>query len=285
MERRIPLAIILIAAMLISGAGLAQGRAARTSQPGFLGFDRNDYPGDAALPALRKTFAYSGYWLNPPPGENHNSWRGKRKTLEAAGFGFLVLFNGKLYAQIRSRPAALGKRDGMAAAGAATREGFPGRTVIFLDQEQGGRLLPEQQAYLFAWMDAVTVAGFRAGVYCSGMPADEGDGTSVVTAVDIKEHAASRDITYWVTNDACKPSPGCVFPQSAPAPATSGVGFGTVWQFAQSPRRREFTASCAATYAPDGNCYPPGFPPASSLHVDVNTATSSDPSHGRGEKD
>ena len=69
---------------------------------GYIGFDRNDYPGDANLKALRRTFAYSGYWLNNPPGENANSWRGKRKNLEAAGFGFLVLFNGRTYAEIKS---------------------------------------------------------------------------------------------------------------------------------------------------------------------------------------
>jgi len=29
----------------------------------YLGFDRNEYPGDAALPVLRKTFSFSGYEL------------------------------------------------------------------------------------------------------------------------------------------------------------------------------------------------------------------------------
>jgi hypothetical protein len=39
------------------------------AQSAYLGFDRNDYPGDASLKALRQTFSYSGYWLNNPPGE------------------------------------------------------------------------------------------------------------------------------------------------------------------------------------------------------------------------
>jgi hypothetical protein len=38
-----------------------------------LGFDRNEYPGDAALLVLRKTFSFSGYWLTPPPRENNNT--------------------------------------------------------------------------------------------------------------------------------------------------------------------------------------------------------------------
>src|ERR1700693_3923898 len=72
------------------------------AQVGYLGFDRNDYPGDSNLKVLRQTFSYSGYWLNNPPGAKTNSWAGKRKTLQSAGFGFLVLFNGRTYAQIKA---------------------------------------------------------------------------------------------------------------------------------------------------------------------------------------
>src|SRR6202030_2023987 len=32
----------------------------------YLGFDRNLYPGDAAFPTLRQTFAFTSYWLNTP---------------------------------------------------------------------------------------------------------------------------------------------------------------------------------------------------------------------------
>src|SRR5580692_7553207 len=68
----------------------------------YIGFDRNDYPGDSNLKVLRQTFSYAGYWLNNPPGAKTNSWKGKRKNLQAAGFGFLVLFNGRTYAEIKS---------------------------------------------------------------------------------------------------------------------------------------------------------------------------------------
>ena len=43
----------------------------------YLGFDRNDYPGDANLKLLRQTFSYAGFWLNHPPGEATNTWAGK----------------------------------------------------------------------------------------------------------------------------------------------------------------------------------------------------------------
>jgi hypothetical protein len=243
----------------------------------FLGFDRNDYPGDANLKPLHQTFAYTGYWLNNPPGATSNSWAGHRAAVESAGFGFLVLFNGRLYAQLKTVANAtrLGQADAKAAAAAARREGFPAATIIFLDQEQGGRMLPEQKAYIYAWVDGITAAGFRAGIYCSGMAA--ADDGNVVTADDIREHAAGRDITYWVTNDACPPAPGCAFPQRPPMPTQSGVTFAEVWQFAQSPQRKDVAARC--TNYSGGNCNAPGI--AAGLPIDVNTATSADPSHGR----
>jgi hypothetical protein len=251
----------------------------------YLGFDRNAYPGDANLKALRQTFSYTGYWLNNPPGEKTNTWTSHRAAVESAGFGFLVLFNGRLYAELKSaelksvaNATKLGQSDAQAAAAAARREGFPAHTIIFLDQEQGGRMLPEQKAYIYAWVDAVTAAGFRAGIYCSGIAAKD-DG-NIVTAEDIRQSAGGRQIVYWAINDACPPAPGCAFPAHAPSPAESGVSFAEVWQFAQSPKRKDVAGHCA-NYSRDGECYPPGISPAQRLHVDVNTATGADPSHGR----
>jgi hypothetical protein len=250
------------------------------AQQSYLGFDRNEYPGDQNLKVLHQTFSYTGYWLNNPPGENTNSWVGKRQILKDAGFGFLVLFNGRLDKQLRHNPGALGQTDGQAAVTLAKREEFPAHTIIFLDIEEGGRMLPEQKAYIYAWVDAVNAAGFRAGVYCSGIPAREDKNTMIVTATDIRDNAQGRKITYWVTNDVCPPSPGCSFASPPPRPADSGIDFADVWQFAQSPRRKDFAAQCH-NYNRDGNCYAPGIDPASGLHVDVNTATSADPSSAR----
>jgi hypothetical protein len=254
--------------------------ALSAQSPSYLGFDRNDYPGDTNLKTLRQTFSYTGYWLNNPPGERANTWAGHRGDVESAGFGFLVLFNGRVYAELKTVANAikLGQADARAAVSAARREGFPVATIIFLDQEQGGRMLPEQKAYIYAWVDAVTAAGFRAGIYCSGMAAKD-DG-NIVTAEDIRQNAGNRQIIYWAINDACPPSPGCAFPKSPLKPAESRVGFAEIWQFAQSPRRNDVAAHCT-NYNRDSNCYPPGMSAAQSLHVDVNTATSSDPSQGR----
>ena len=249
----------------------------------YLGLDRNDYPGDANMAALHQTFAFTGYWLNNPPGANRNTWQGKRKALQGMGYGFLLLFNGREYQQLKASGNAsrVGANDAATAVKAAKREGFPKNAIIFLDQEQGGRMLPEQRAYIHAWVDGVARSGYRAGVYCSGISFRESSAVSIVTANDIQEHAGGREIHFFVSNDQCGPSPGCVFPKPAPKPSESGVLFADAWQFAQSPRRPEMTAACRQTYAKDGNCYPPGMPSTSGLHVDVDTANSPDPSQTR----
>ncbi len=249
----------------------------------YLGFDRNDYPGDSALGALHNEFAFAGYWLNGPPGETKSTWLGKRSILKPHGFGFLILFNGRLDKQLKSPGAAssLGKSDATEAVRVALREGFPKGAIIFLDQEEGGRFLPEQNAYVFAWVDAVIAGGFRAGVYCSGIPAPYGPGRFVVTAQDIKQHQGARTIAFFVYNDACPPSPGCPRSANLPAPSASGVAFTSVWQFAQSPRRPEYSAACSSMYAKDGNCYPNTQAGASGIFLDLDTALSADPSNGK----
>jgi hypothetical protein len=279
--KRIALMLAVVASIAVPAANPQSNPA--TNAPAYLGFDRNNYPGDQNLKALHQMFSYAGFWLNHPPSAKTNTWNGKRKTLQAAGFGFLVLFNGRLYNELKSVSYAtkLGKSDARTAVAAAKKEGFAARTIIFLDQEQGGRMLPEQKAYIYAWVDGVTAGGFRAGIYCSGISAAKEGGEDVVTANDIRQNAGARKIVFWVTNDACPPSPGCAFPKKAPNAAASGIPFADVWQFAQSPRRPEVTASCAATYNPDGNCYPPAINVADRIHIDVNSATSADPSRGR----
>jgi Domain of unknown function (DUF1906) len=275
--------VMRVKSLLMTGIFVA-AMVCQASAQFYLGFDRNDYPGDENLSALHQTFSFSGYWLNHPPGEKRNNWIGRRKMLQAAGFGFLVLFNGRLYADLKNLPRAtmLGKSDARAALAAARREGFRPGTVIFLDQEQGGRMLPEQKAYIYNWVDTINGSGFRAGIYCSGIAAQESPGVSIVTADDIRENAGKRKIIYFVTNDACPPSPGCAFPKKPPNPAESNIAFADVWQFVQSPKRPDVAAGCPHNYNADGNCYPPDVDPGRKLHIDVETANSPDPSQARG---
>jgi hypothetical protein len=276
MKKNLPAVLLL----LIVPAVLISARVFHTSHSpaAYLGFDRNDYPGDANLPALRNTFAFTGYWLNNPPGENSNSWLGKRAVVERAGFGFLLLFNGRAYAALKGLPNP-GAADGAAAAHAAKAEGFRRGSVIFLDQEEGGRMLDEQKQYVFAWADTVKQAGYRAGIYCSGIEVAEEGGT-ISTARDLHDSPSGHELVFWVANDACPPSPGCSFPKTPPLPEASGAPFAEVWQFAQSPLRKQFAAACAQSYNPDGDCFSPGVG-GQQVHLDLNSARVPDPSHAR----
>jgi hypothetical protein len=278
-----PLVVPLGAAAFLVAFGahrLANSRADEIPHT-YLGFDRNIYPGDAAVPLLRKTFAFTGYWLSPPPGEKTNTWLGKRKLLHSKGFGFIVLYRGRDSSEFKNSADASqrGTLDARTASTAAENEGFARDTVIFLDVEEGGRLADLYHAYLLAWADALVEMGYRSGVYCSGMPVDEGGGVSIITADDIRNHIGKREILYWVYNDACPPSPGCATVHKPPPPSASGISYAVVWQFAQSPRRREFTKRCTATYHAEGNCYAPGDI-NHAWHLDLNSASLPAPSHG-----
>ena len=281
------------AVMLLAALSTVPGISRAQSAPAgpFVGFDRNTFPGDAALPDLRQHFSFLGYWLNTPPGAHSNSWTGRRSSLMQAGFGFMVLWNGRLDADIKAHsrhastsPEALGRSDAAAAVLATQREHFPSGTIIFLDQEEGGRLLPEQAAYLLAWTEAIAASGFRAGVYASGQPVDDGPGPggshgTITTAEDITIRVRAghlQPVALWVAQDACGPSTGCTL--TPPAFAGSGTPQALVWQYAQSPRRPEITRSCARTYNAEGNCTLATLP---TVFLDLNVSTSADPSHGR----
>jgi hypothetical protein len=249
-----------------------------------IGFDRNDYPGDGTMAAMHKVFAFTGYWLTNPPGEHANTWVGKRAVLRAQGWGFLVLADGRLDAEILKAqksgrsPAALGRQDAATAVAAAKREGFPAHTILFLDQEEGGRLLEEQAGYLLSWTEAVAATEFRAGVYASGQRVEDDPGVWIDTVEDIRERVKKgglREVAIFDALDQCPPAPGCTI-HAKPLSAAPDPDL-TVWQYSQSPRRPEITKSCAATYAADGNCYAPGFP---KIFLDMDVANRPDPSNG-----
>jgi hypothetical protein len=286
--RLLSLAPAALIAAALAFTPIAPAQPARN----YVGFDANDYPGDALLPTLRKQFAFTGYWLTNPPGADHNPWVGKRDILLRNNFGFLVVANGRLDAEIlksqksHKPAAALAREDAAAAVAAGKREGFPPQTILFLDQEEGGRMLPEQADYLLAWTEAVAASAYRPGVYASGQPVNEGRGpngkpVTITTIQDIRQQVAAKhlhEIVFWVAQDACPPAPGCVVPGTPPSPDLSGTSNSIAWQYAQSPRRKNITQACGATYNRDGNCYAPGVP---QYELDLSVSASPDPSHGR----
>jgi hypothetical protein len=272
------------AALSIASVYFAPPARERVSQENasYLGFDLNEYPGDAALPVLRKTFSFSNYWLGPPPGEKKTTWLGKRAVLQAQEFGFVVLFNGRDSRTLKNAEDARQKGilDARNAAKSAELEGFAKGTTIFLDIEEGGRLPISYHEYILSWLEELRRSGYRTGAYCSAMPVNEEKGVTITTAQDIKDHLGTREFAFWVYNDACPPSPGCTFPDNPPPPSRSGFSSALIWQYAQSPRRKEFTAYCPAGYGPYGNCYVPGDS-AHRWFLDVNVASSPDPSSSK----
>jgi hypothetical protein len=258
---------------------------AKASPLAYYGFDRNIYPGDDAMKTLRRDFAFSGYWLSAPPGEKASTWNSKREFVRSLGFGFLVLYRGREERELKDAKMAysLGEADATATAEAAKREGFPSNTIIFLDIEEGGRLSPAYRAYIQAWLWNLTMLDYQGGFYCSAIPVKEDAHTSITTADDIYDFLwqKSRAFTIWAYNDACPPSPGCTLPHAPPSPKMSGISEADVWQYTQSPRRMEFTAHCPPGYHTDGNCYAPSDT-THAWFLDLNSATTSDPSHGAG---
>ena len=252
---------------------------------GYVGFDRNEYPGDDTMSAMKKQFAFVGYWLTVPPGAMFNQWVGKRELLKQQGWGFLLLANGKLEAEIKkaqkagTAPADLGRKDAAVAVAAAKSEGFPKRAIVFLDQEEGGRLTDVQAAYLLAWTEAVAGSDYRPGVYASGQKTQDDPGVWIDTVEDIRDRVKKgglHEVAIFDAQDQCGPAPGCTL--KAKPLAEAGEPDVIAWQYSQSPRRPEITKSCAKTYASDGNCYAAGFP---KVFLDMDVAKSGDPSEGR----
>lgn len=279
-------ALLFVLALSISVIALCFARPApQTLHPSsvrsYLGFDRNEYPGDEALPLLRKSFSFASYWLSPPPGEKANSWIGKRSVLQSQGFGFLLLYQGRTSSQLPYKKDSIeaGLADARAAANAARRDGFPEGSVIFLDVEEGGRFFDGYHAYLRSWAESLKQEKFRPGIYCSGIVVDEGEGSTIISADDIRAHIGMTDVVYWVYNDACPPSPGCSVPQNPPMPSASGVTYASVWQYVRSPREKKVARHCRG-YANDGKCYAPADA-GRKWFLDENVATIADPSAPR----
>lgn len=201
--------------------------------------------------------------------------------MQSQGFGFLLLYQGRTSGQLPYKKDSLeaGAADAKAAAAAARREGFPEGSVIFLDVEEGGRFFPGYHAYLRSWAESLAKEKFRPGIYCSGIVVDEGEGSTIISADDIRAHIGMPDVVYWVYNDACPPSPGCGVPQDPPAFSTSGVAYASVWQYVRSPREKKVARHCRG-YSSDGNCYAPGDT-ARNWFLDENVATNADPSAPR----
>ena len=139
----------------------------------FIGFDRNEMPSPAQMDSLRATnssLSWCGYYLAPAPKHSDTSWMGNRGNLLGNGWLPVPIF-------LPTPPATVvhtGGADGSGGAAEATlalhlasNEGFPGGTYIYLDLESGDALSSDGEDYIEQWVQTLTNAGYRAGIYCS----------------------------------------------------------------------------------------------------------------------
>jgi hypothetical protein len=137
------------ALVVVSPLLFTSDKSSLVGQAAYLGFDRNEYPGDTSLKLLRGKFSFAGFWLNTPPGASGNSWAGKRPVVQRLGFGFLVVFNGRTFGRVKTAGDAvkLGASDGATAVSSARHEGFP-PSDDYLSRSRGRRAVAPRAAGL-----------------------------------------------------------------------------------------------------------------------------------------
>ena len=219
--------------------------------PGFAGFDRSEFPGRAEMGWLRQNtnMTWCGSYLGPAPSHDGTSWMGNRAALAGQGWGIAPVYVGQQVTGPGSHNSSLatGQADGDDAARLMSGEGFAAGSAVYLDLENGKPFVSAQQDYVAAWVDAVKMAGFQPGVYCSHTFADQ-------------VHALRSSARIWAFNvptTQAHPVPGANFPD--PHPAGSGYTGAFMWQLGQA---------CQITL--------PGAP-LSKLQVDLDFAVVPDP--------
>jgi hypothetical protein len=156
-----------------------------------LGFDTHTYPGDKTMAAWKAApgapYRWVGYYL-PSPCHTDRSWTGKRQTLVDMGWGLAVVYVGqqtwgrtprklspeRTAALVNSKKpcnadlltAERGRADADDAIEATAREGFPPRSIVFLDIERMEKMPQAMRDYYGAWTKRLLEHGqYRPGVY------------------------------------------------------------------------------------------------------------------------
>lgn len=194
---------------------------------GFPGFECSGFPGIAVLGWLKAhtNFTWCGFYLGPAPSHPDDGWMPHRAEIAALGFGIAPLYVGEQTVGAHSSKLSSGPKgtqDGIHAAGLLHQAGFAPGTFVYLDLENGAPFADVQHAYVGAWADAVTAAGFGTGVYCSHQIAME-----VHTL-----RPQARIWAYKVPTTDKHGVPGTNFPD--PHPSGSGFPSAFIWQLDQS---------------------------------------------------
>ena len=255
------LVIKLRALFLFFLVSLSAAQTTSSSAASFLGFDRNDYPGDQNLPALRQTFSFAGY-----PRLNDSSRR-KFKQLERQAANSQLCWiriPGAVQWQALCRSEIRFPNDGARDIRRDSRgRRRPSRRISRATllsssiRSRADACYPSRKPTSMPGSMGHRCRVSAPGIYCSGIAAKKTTG-DIVTADDIRQNAAlARHCVLRYRRRNVPPHRDARFVKP-PNPVESGVSFADVWQFARSPRREVFHGEMSATYLADGNCYPPG---------------------------
>jgi hypothetical protein len=183
-----------------AAAAVAQVASAVTGQPSpladeqldgkHIGFDTHTYPGDKTMRAWKSApgspYRWVGYYL-PAPCHKDRSWVGKRQALVGMGWGLAVVYVGQQTWGRTPRPSAKrtaalhrqgascnadflttdrGDADALDAITVTQKEGFPPRSVVFLDIERMEKVPQAMRNYYRAWARRLLRDGrYLPGVY------------------------------------------------------------------------------------------------------------------------
>ncbi|MBW8769978.1 MAG: DUF1906 domain-containing protein [Gemmatimonadetes bacterium] len=210
-----------------------------------LGFDTHTYPGDKTMQAWKAApgapYRWVGYYLPNAPCHKDDSWSGKRQKLVDMGWGLAVVYVGQQTWGRTPRPtpkrlaqlakagkscdadlisAERGRTDADDAIATTLKEGFPERSIVFLDIERMENMPQAMRDYYRAWAKRLLEDGrFRPGVYVHKFNAE-------AVYADLKAEFAAAGINeeprIWVAS-------GRGF-EEGKAPQDVGFAFAGVWQ-------------------------------------------------------
>ena len=205
----------------------------------YLGFDLNQYPGDAALPLLRQTFSFSDIGLNAAPEESSNSWRGKREIVSSTASVFCVVQRMQRSANLS--PCLTPRRLARAMASLLLRRrvktSSPLRPLFFSIRRKAAECRLSSALIFTRGAMQSAPPGFGPASICRGIVVRESARVTITTADDLRDNAGARKIVYFVYNDACPPSPGCAFPRTPPHRKQAARRLRPYGNRLQSPRR------------------------------------------------
>ncbi len=217
----------------------------------FPGFDTSIYPGDATMSAWlypSSPYYWSGYYL-PAPCHRDITWTNKYATLHAMGWGLTAIYVGQQdWTQIPQSIVVRGANETARASQSIASEqavcsasllsaeqgtleaadavaqlkanGFPDRTVVFLDVEFVSSVTPTLLTYYRAWITGIIRDGhYRVGIYAAKSNAT----TLYVAALDAARAAGSAEQPpFWIAA-----SSGFSLGQ---VPTAVGLDFAKLWQ-------------------------------------------------------